>query len=204
MCPDFHNIQPCEQIFGTVMYGNHTEQNHKKKLLIAWILRHCNAFLYYNGNYNRKNLWKPNFYIWGTKTHSYQLIFHPHIEEGQTKVVCFITKINLIKKNMRNLRLKIFAVTVELHCNGKNLKSQISQTFIDQFIFIFIKQTILVWPSSICGWNMSSYESFIAQHYFFWFLEIFPIVFPIVIQKCGATPQNSSNNLFFWRFWSIW
>ena len=32
-CPDLRNIQPCEQIFGTVMYGNHTEQNHQKKLM---------------------------------------------------------------------------------------------------------------------------------------------------------------------------
>ena len=51
-------------------------------------------FLYYNGNYNRKISENRNQkkIIWGTKTHSYELIFHPHIEEGQTKVVCFITK----------------------------------------------------------------------------------------------------------------
>ena len=30
--------------------------------------------------------------ILGTKTHSYELIFHPHIEEGQTKVVYLIKK----------------------------------------------------------------------------------------------------------------
>ena len=28
--PDMHNIQPCEQIFGTVMYSNHTEPNDQK------------------------------------------------------------------------------------------------------------------------------------------------------------------------------
>ena len=38
-------------------------------------------------------------------------------------------------KNMRNLKFKIFAVSMELHCNGKNLKSSISQIFLYQIDF---------------------------------------------------------------------
>ena len=29
-CPDLHNIQPRELLFGTVMYGYHIDQNPKK------------------------------------------------------------------------------------------------------------------------------------------------------------------------------
>ena len=36
-----------------------------------------------------------------------------------------------------------------------------------------------------------------SPKYFFWFSEIFPIVIPIVIQKHGAMPQNSSYKYFF-------
>ena len=61
-------------------------------------------------------------------------LLHLHIEEDETKIVCFITKINLIKKNMRNLRFKIFAVIMELHCNSKNL---ISHIFLDQIDFCY-------------------------------------------------------------------
>ena len=57
----------------------------------------------------------------GTKTHPYELIFNPHIEEDQTKIVCFIKnkKINLINKNLVNLRVMIFTITMELHCYAK-------------------------------------------------------------------------------------
>ena len=44
-------------------------------------------------------------------------------------------KINLIKKNLRNFGFMIFTVTMKLHCNGKNLKSSISQIFLDQIDF---------------------------------------------------------------------
>ena len=41
---------------------------------------------------------------------------------------------------------------LELHCNGKNLKSSIFDIFLEKIdFFFFIKQTMLVWPSSICG-----------------------------------------------------
>ena len=108
------------------------------------------AYLVYNGIYNGKNLQKPKILIFGTKTHLYELICHPHIEGDQTKPFCFMKNISLIKKNLNNLRFMIFAVTIELHCNGKNLKSQINQIFLDKTDF-FIKQTGLVWSSSICG-----------------------------------------------------
>ena len=56
------------------------------------------AFLVYNGIYNCKNLQKPKIFILGTKTHLYEFICHPHIDEDQTKPVCFMKKIILIKK----------------------------------------------------------------------------------------------------------
>ena len=46
----------------------------------------------YNGIYDSKNLQKPKFLILCTKTHSYELIFHPNIEESQTKAIFFIKK----------------------------------------------------------------------------------------------------------------
>ena len=93
------------------------------------------ADLVYNGIYNGKNLKKPKILILGTKTHLYELICHPHIEEDQTRPVCFLKKISLIKTNLINWRFMIFAVTVELHCNGKILKSQINLIFLDQTDF---------------------------------------------------------------------
>ena len=38
--------------------------------------------------------------------------------------------------------------------------------------------------------------SFSATNEIFRFSEIFPIIIPIVIQKCGATHQNSCYNFF--------
>ena len=98
------------------------------------------AYLAYNGIYNGKNLQKPKILILGTKTYLYELICHPHIEEDQTKPVCFMKKISLIKKNLINLRFFfILPITIELHCNGKNLKSQINHFFIDQTYFFLHK-----------------------------------------------------------------
>ena len=44
--------------------------------------------------------------------------------------------------NMRNLRFNTFAVTMELYCNSKNLKSSISQILLDQ-IDLFYKTEYL-------------------------------------------------------------
>ena len=93
------------------------------------------AFLVYNGIYNGKNLQKPKIFILATKTHFYELVCHPHIEEDQTKPVCFMKKISLIKKNLINLIFFVLPITMELHCNGKNLKSQINHFFLDQTDF---------------------------------------------------------------------
>ena len=73
----------------------------------------------------------------GTNPCSYELIFHPHIEEDQTKLVCFIKNKSIWSRFFfRNLRFKIFFVTMELHCNGKNLKSKISfKKFFIKLIF---------------------------------------------------------------------
>ena len=113
-------------------------RNFEKKLAEG------SAYLVYNGIYNGKNLKKPKILRetlpsqtsdMGTKTHLYELRCHPHIEEDQTKPVCFLEKISLIKTNLINLRFMIFAITVELHCNGKILKSQINKIFLDRFDF---------------------------------------------------------------------
>ena len=103
------------------------------------------AYLVYNGIFNGKNLKKPKIFILGTKIHLYELICHQHIEEDQTKPVCFMRKkISLIKKNLNNLRFKIFPITMELHCNGKNLKSQINHYFLDKTDFFSSSQNRLV------------------------------------------------------------
>ena len=50
------------------------------------------AYLVYNGIYNSKKLKKPKILILGTKTHLYELICHPLVEEDQTKPACFMKK----------------------------------------------------------------------------------------------------------------
>ena len=67
----------------------------------------------------------------------HELIFHPHIEEDHTDISRFMRKINLIKKNLRKLGFKIFAVTMAPHCNSKKLKSQFSKIFLDQIDFSY-------------------------------------------------------------------
>ena len=52
------------------------------------------AFLVYNGIYNGKNVQKPKIFIFGTKTCFYERIFHPYIEEDQTKPACLMRKKN--------------------------------------------------------------------------------------------------------------
>ena len=44
---------------------------------------------------NGDNLQKPKTFILGTYTHSYELIFHPHIEDVQTNTFPFIKKIKI-------------------------------------------------------------------------------------------------------------
>ena len=72
---------------------------------------------------------------WAQKTHLYELICHPHIEEDQSKPVYFIKKIRLIKKKFINMIFMIFVITMELHRNDKSLKSQINLIFLDQTDF---------------------------------------------------------------------
>ena len=66
--------------------------------------------------------------------------------------------------NLINLRFKNFAITMELHCNGKNHKHQINQSCLDQTVLFFVKQTGLVWSSSLCGWHRSSYKWVLVNH----------------------------------------
>ena len=93
------------------------------------------AYLVYNGIYKGKNLQRPKVFISGTKTHLYELICHPHIEEDLTKPVRFMKKISLIKKNLITLRFLILPIAMELHYNAKNHKTQINHFFLDQTDF---------------------------------------------------------------------
>ena len=65
-----------------------------------------------------------------------------------------MTKISLIKKNWINLRFIIFAITMELHCNGQNLKSPINPIFLDQTDF-FHK---IDWFSLVLLYMVVTYE----------------------------------------------
>ena len=121
----------------------------------------------------------------------HELIFHPHIEEDHTNMFRFIRKINLIKKNLRKLRFKIFAVTMGRHCNSKKLKSQFSQIFLYKIDFSYKTEHI-----SMILLYMWTEDELMKIHltaltWIFLFYEIFPIVIPIVLQKCGATPEFS-------------
>ena len=97
------------------------------RLCVCSLLRYL--YSVYNRIYNGKNLQKPKIFIFDSKIHLYELICHPYTEEDQTKPVCFMKKISLIKKNQINLRFMIFDITMELHCNGKILKFQINLIF---------------------------------------------------------------------------
>ena len=92
---------------------------------------------------------------------------------------------------------------MELHCNGKNLKSSISQFFLDQIDFFYKTDylslaLLYMWVKYELMWL-----GFSPQNEKIQFSEKFPIVIPIVIQKRGAMPQNSSFKLFLGGFWSI-
>ena len=104
-------------------------------IIVEKKLAEGSTYLVYNGIYNGKNLQKPKIFILGTKTHLYELICHPCIEEDQTKPVSLMKKIKLIKKILIKLRFFILPITMELHCNGRNLKSQINQFFLHQTDF---------------------------------------------------------------------
>ena len=60
----------------------------------------------------------------------------PTCREDQTKPVCFMKKISLIPKNLKSLRCMIFALIMEIQCNGKNLKSQNNQIFLGETDFV--------------------------------------------------------------------
>ena len=64
---------------------------------------------------------QPKFFILGTKSLLYKLICHPRIEDK-----------SVMKKSVTSRKI---AITMELHCNGKNYKSQIYPIFIDQIFF---------------------------------------------------------------------
>ena len=58
-----------------------------------------------------------------------------HIEENSTKHLCFMKKNYVIKLIWKNLKVKIFDLTVELYCKVKNLNFKISINQLDKFIY---------------------------------------------------------------------
>ena len=75
-----------------------------KKIIFSLKIWAVRAISVFNGNYNGEKLRKHEISFSGTKIHSYELIFNPHIEEDDTNTFCFVKKINLIKKKLRKLR----------------------------------------------------------------------------------------------------
>ena len=80
-------------------------------------------------------------------------------------------------------------MSMELHCNAKNLKSQINHFFLDQTDF-FHKPD---WLSLVLLYMWVTYElietSFSAKNEDLRFLEIFAIINPIVNKKRAALGQ---------------
>ena len=105
--------------------------------------------------------WSPCL---GTKLCPYELIFHAHIEENSTDHNCFKKKMILSSLFRKNLKVKIFDLTVELYCKVKNLNFQISLNQLDKIIY-FIKQRLSVLFSSIFAWNMSTYGHSLVPKY---------------------------------------
>ena len=62
------------------------------KIMFSQNFRNVEKKLAEGSAYLVSNLWKPNFFILGTKTHWYELICHLHIEEDKTNPVCFMKK----------------------------------------------------------------------------------------------------------------
>ena len=99
----------------------------------------CTTFLYYNGNYNRKNLWKPKNFICGTKTHSYELIFHPHIEESQTKSLFYKKKKSIWSQKYlkRNLDLWFLLLQWTSIVAAEILNLKFVKKVLDQIILFY-------------------------------------------------------------------
>ena len=92
------------------------------------------------------------------------------------------------------MRFKISAITMELHCNDKNLKSQFSQLFLDQ-TNLFYKTD---WLSLVLLYIWVEFEPIwqflFAKNYFFKFFVFLPIVITIVKQKKAARVEMTFLN----------
>ena len=102
------------------------------------------------GFYNGKNIRKLEIFIFGTKAHSYKPIFHLHIEKDQTTPVCLIKNKNY-QDFSRKLRLKIFAVTMDLRCNGKSLEFQNNKIFLNQIFSSSSDRLVMFCPTLYVG-----------------------------------------------------
>ena len=107
----------------------------KNKFFITLNLSECWHFEVYNGIYNSENHWKPEIFILDNKTHSYEIIFQRHIEEDQTQTVCFMRKNQFDQEKFKILEVQDFAITIELHFNGKILNPEFLTFFLIKLIF---------------------------------------------------------------------
>ena len=99
----------------------------------------------------------------------HELILHPHIEEDD-RIFHFIRKINLIKKSLRKLIFKIFAVTMAPHCNSKNLNLNFQKKFLIKLIFVSIRRQLcgILWQkfqqNFYCVLEIDAKNNALKQH----------------------------------------
>ena len=70
-----------------------------------------------------------------TKLCPYELIFHPYIEENRIDAFCFIEKSFISDKIGKQLRVKIFALKIELYCNTPGLNKGTDQVRDSDMVF---------------------------------------------------------------------
>ena len=92
-------------------------------------------------------------WLFGYKIGPYRLIFYQHIEKTPTLPVCFLEEKKFDQEKVKKINILNF----EQNCFCQNFKYQFSQHFLDQIFFQ--KTNVLSLFFSICGLNMSSYES---------------------------------------------
>ena len=105
-----------------------------------------------------------------------------------------------VRWNAQKFTLKIFffhkcVLHIMIHhCTKEHLNPKYN-FFIYFFYYWFLENNILVCSSSMCGWNLWSYEQLLLSKLNFHVNLGFPPLqiwlFPIDLQKCGGTPKTS-------------
>ena len=77
------------------------------------------------------------------------------------------------------------------HCKGQNLKTNFFHFFLYQYEFFYKAECISIPLLYMWVEDELMNTHFTTTNWIFQFSEIFPIVIPIVLQKCGGTPEFS-------------